>query len=131
MKDNDWYSGRDPEYPNKPAKPIMPKRNADSETFQKYAEDLAVYEKKKSVWNREYFNYRVKLGERQLQIELDLKEELFDSSWMTDATWNLVYQKAYDDAHSGGYDEVRWKVEELVEFSQKVHESAKYNAAIG
>jgi hypothetical protein len=46
-----------------------------------------------------------------------LREEY---SYLSDAVYDLCYSKAYDDGHSGGYDEVTNCMIDITDFAEKI-----------
>lgn len=106
-----------------PRKPVQPKNVECVEELEEYLNALKRYQEEYKVWEDSNFEYCGKMGERYLQFLDDLKESLFDSSWMTDETWSLLYQEAYDRGH--GFEDIHCHMIELINFSKKVHESAR------
>lgn len=121
MKDFDWYSGKDLDRKRlvgeKPKKPVFKEKdNATVAALDEFRKSLVEYENAMNRWIPAQETYQNAVNERAACFGIDLRNEYFDSSWMTQQTWDKLYDKAYDDGHAYGYSEVVSKLEDLIEF---------------
>lgn len=115
--DLDYYGGRDLVYPKTPIKPRLdPKANSDAALT--YAQDLAVYEKE-MVTYRELTGEYCRLSNQRLD---ELRDRLRDDYDLTQAQFDLLWHKAWEDGHASGLHEVLYHFEDLYELAAKFAE---------
>jgi len=132
MKDFDWYAGKDIDRNNffsgfsgeKPRKPVfLEKHNTTIAALDEFREKLLEYEEAMAEWEPAQKAYQTAINARSLRFGVDLYEEYFDPSWMTQQTWDKIYDKAWDSGHSGGYGEVALHLEELIDFLDDIRKT--------
>ena len=115
--DLDYYNGRDLVYPKSPIKPrLSPK--ADSEEARNYASALAAYERAMIVYREQADEYRVQSNQRLAE----LRDRLRDDYDLTQAQFDLLWHKAWEDGHASGLHEVLYHFEDLYELAAKFAE---------
>ena len=129
MKDYDWYAGKDIVrspivFGGKPKKPVFQdKYNATVAALDEFREKLLEYEKAFAEWEPEQKAYQSALNARSARFGVDLYEEYFDPSWMTQQTWDKIYDKAWDEGHAYGYGEVASKLDSIVDFLNEIRQT--------
>ena len=128
MKDFDWYAGKDIDRASlvgeKPRKPVfLEKHNATVVALDEFREKLIEYEKAMAKWEPAQKAYQSAINARSLRFGADLYEEYFDPSWMTQQTWDKIYDKAWDDGHAYGYSEVASKLEDIIGFLNEIRQT--------
>lgn len=105
-------------YPRKPKKPTLPGEHIP-EAVRAYADALEGYEtllERHEVAVKNYNDVKVKLTEVWLA-------KLKNESSLTGNIFDVVYAKAYQDSHSSGYEEVRYKFNELESFTMDIFDA--------
>jgi hypothetical protein len=99
--DYDYYSGKDLLYPAKPAKPHL-KVGATSAEVREYANELERYEAALVEYNehRDWYNSQTNLRLKELQ------DKLRDDYDITQAQFNVLWLRAWEDGHAHGLSEV-------------------------
>lgn len=112
------------EYENKGTRPVKP---------EGYKKENYVYDEEKSVkWNREhrieleqeYENewkvYRYEATNAEIKFKNDLIKSIMNEADLEEEQARVVYNKAYEDGHSEGLEEVVNKSEEYSRFVLEV-----------
>lgn len=112
------------EYENKGTRPVKP---------EGYKKENYVYDEEKSVkWNREhrieleqeYENewkvYRYEATNAEIKFKNDLIKAIMNEADLEEEQARIVYNKAYEDGHSEGLEEVVNKSEEYSRFVLEV-----------
>lgn len=112
------------EYKNKGTRPVKP---------EGYKKENYVYDEEKSVkWNREhrieleqeYENewkvYRYEATNAEIKFKNDLIKAIMNEADLEEEQARIVYNKAYEDGHSEGLEEVVNKSEEYSRFVLEV-----------
>lgn len=111
--DFDYYSGRDLTYPKSPKKPWLNSRNPSADDAIDYAKALKQYEQA-MVGYRELANaYNDQMNKRMKEFQ----DRLRDECDLSQAQFNLLWAKAWEDGHSAGLNEVFYHFEELYELA--------------
>lgn len=120
--DYSYYELKDVEYPTKPRKPTLPSVMAGPEAFRKYATKLGEWES----LLEEYKEKRNSIQKLEAERMQEFKEELF-SLYAYDGTsretFEIIYQKAWEDGHSHGLWFVAEGVNELCGFVDDIIKS--------
>lgn len=103
-------------YPKKPRKPILSPLG-NSQDARRYADELEVYEQALEVYKVEQARYR--------EIEAGLLQEfradaLKAIGWTDRPDASLLFEKAWQDGHSSGYEEVFSHLEDLAYFVDQI-----------
>jgi hypothetical protein len=124
MKDFAWYAGEDIVYERmKPTKPYL-SRNPTGDEARQYADLLDIYEKESEEYRNEYKKYKEKLAERNSAFKTDLFKEAM-SAWVNSSVFNVIYDKAYEDAHDSGFEGVYDKFWEITDFIEQVWQAMR------
>lgn len=113
--DYSYYNLEDIDYPVRPGKPKIPTAKDGPEAFREYATKL-------EEWESLSAEYESKLkGIQKLRVERlhEFKEELFSLyayAGTSRETFDVIYQKAWEDGHSDGLYSVVDRVDELCGF---------------
>lgn len=122
MKDFAYYGGEGLTFPARPRKPTTPKTQS-SENIRRYADELEVYEglfEDYVALRKEYYKI---LNARDIEFRNDLHSEYCPE--LTDAVFNVIFNKAWEDGHSSGHYRVAELVEELADFALEIMEKMK------
>lgn len=120
--DYSYYDLEDVDYPVKPWKPKIPSAQDGPEAFREYATKLEKWESLSAECElkRKGFN---KLRVERMQ---EFKEELFSLyayAGTSRETFDVIYQKAWEDGHSDGLYSVSHRVDELCGFVDDIIKS--------
>ena len=112
--DLDYFNGRDLIYPASPKKPLLVK-DATAAQVREYADQLEVYEAEmvKYRGHREWYNTETN---RRLQ---ELRDRVRDDYDITQAQFDLLWNRAWEDGHSSGLHEVLSHFDDLYELATK------------
>lgn len=106
------------EYPQRPKKPRQPMgKDATSEAFKKYAEDLESWENEMAQYKSEQDAYSKEQAECHNQFEKDCCEV---EGITNHPHCSKIYAKAYQDGHSYGHSEVIIHLEDLCSFLRDI-----------
>jgi hypothetical protein len=98
-------------YPDRPAKPVMPKGDNAAE-FRRYADEI-------ENWNRLMEDYREasrQYDENTSKLEGDFKRDALEDVGLTGhPKADKAFQKAWEDGHSDGLYRVHAELEELAD----------------
>jgi hypothetical protein len=110
-------------YPERPKKPSMMDlgRNPTPDDFRNHAALLEEYERKEEA----YKDTRTKYAETTAALEKVYVDKLRLESLLSGPVFDLVYSKAYENAHSDGFFAVASEFEELESFVIKVIDANK------
>lgn len=99
------------EVPKRPIKPRMPDEHT-SDNLRKYSDDLAVWEMKIKDYRQIMKGYRQESNKLLHKFKEDALKEvgLLGTKW-ADKAWN----KAYEDGHASGYNEIFQHLEDLAD----------------
>ena len=104
-------------FPKKPIKPNLAYEDCTSTTARKYADKL-------EVWEKEMENYKLQMdaytAEEQRLMGQFYADALEESGLEKHPKSNIIYSKAWEDGHSGGYSEVFNKLLDLAEFVENL-----------
>jgi hypothetical protein len=114
--DYDYYRAADLEFPTKPKAPPCPDSKSSAGEFRVYADALETYEKEKAEYEASIDKIREELSKRQSKFSDDLRVVAGAETVITDAQHTILYDKAYEEGHSGGYPEIHFAYEELLDF---------------
>lgn len=105
-------------YPDRPTKPSISTLGRDKTPadFRAHADALEAYEREEEI----YRGKRAEYNTAKAELEGLFVEKLFSESSLPRPVFDIVYSKAYEDGHSGGYYEVAGEVENLEDFVSKV-----------
>lgn len=111
-------------YPNPPRKPTSIGLKTPSD-HRKYAAALEVYENEVN----EYKARKDEYNEKRADLEAKWQDVLFSSASpiLPQAVKAIVYRKAYEDGHSGGYEETRNHFYDYVDMAEEIIKA--YDAA--
>lgn len=107
----EYYSGKDLEYPRKPQKPKLPP-NATAADAQLFAHEMVLWESAKDQYEVNRKSYTEEMKQRMAKFQKKLQED-YD---LNDAQFSLLWNKAWEDGHSGGLQEVWQEFNELHTF---------------
>lgn len=113
--DYSYYELEDVIYPAQPRKPAIPYNKVDPEAFREYATKLEEWES----LSAEYESKRKSIQKLRAERMREFKEELFSLcayAGTSRETFDVIYQKAWDDGHSDGLYSVAERVDELCGF---------------
>jgi hypothetical protein len=95
--DFSYYSGNDLKYPKSPQKPRMSSVASPTE-IRAYADQIEQFEKE----HEQYIQLRrTYYAETSKRLE-ELKEKLHEQYNVTEAQFNLLWSRAWEDGHSDG-----------------------------
>lgn len=115
-------------YPMKPIKPkSLEKPMKLEEIFSISEEQMQTYKNDKAQYEAEVMNYEKKIKEYKDESS-DLEQEFSMTMFLEHGVENedinqIVYGQAYEEAHSGGREEVLLKFISLMEMTKKVVEA--------
>ena len=109
--DFDYYDRRDLVYPKSPTKPRL-SQNANSEEARTYANELATYEHAMAFYRYQVDEYRAQSNQRIAE----LRDRVRDDYNLTQAQFDLLWHKAWEDGHSCGLHEVLYHFDDLYDF---------------
>jgi hypothetical protein len=100
--DYDYYSGRDLTYPKRPSRPSALPRNATAAEVRDYADQLEFYEAELESYKdvKAYYNETINRRTKELQTKLR------DDYDITEAQLFVLWNKAWEDGHSEGFQRV-------------------------
>lgn len=99
------------DYPQKPRRPILGHKCTAQEARQ-YADEMDAYEKALADWTVAVSIYR----NRQAELTLQFKKDAFAVLGIADnPKAEKLYEHAYDDAHSEGYQAIFQWMEDMAE----------------
>jgi hypothetical protein len=104
-------------FPTKPIKPSLAYANCTPEMARKYADKLEVWEKEVDNFKCQMDAYQAEEQRLMAQFYTDAIEEVGLSKHPKS---NVIYSKAWEDGHSGGYSEVFNKLLDLAEFVERL-----------
>lgn len=111
MFDYSYYTGKDLVYPTRPPKPTMPMSD-NPDNLRDYADRLESYQKEKE----KYINALQVYNETMVERKNELNNKLMDEYDLNSDAFNIIWNKAYNDYHSGGLEEVIQEFENLYDF---------------
>lgn len=115
--DLDYYNGKDLTYPASPKKPLLAK-DATAAQVREYADRLEVYE-------AEMVQYREKRDEYNTQSNLrleELRDRVRNDYDLSQAQFDLLWNRAWEDGHAYGLHDVIYHFEELYDLAAKFAE---------
>lgn len=110
--DLNYYGGQDLVYPKTPIKPRLDPK-ADSTTAMAYARDLALYESEMKTYREQTQEYGHLCGQRLKELQ----DRLRDDYDLSQAQFDLLWNKAWEDGHSSGLHSVVYHFEELYDLA--------------
>lgn len=114
LKEIVYYEGSGLVYPTRPVKPVI--ENKDSPTsIRKYADDLEVYTSERAKYDEDLKNHRLTKFKRCQELAEDLAVEYGISQNKA----NVLFDKAWEDGHSSGVQEVIRVFDELYDIADK------------
>jgi len=111
MKSIDYYSGVDLEFPIRPSKPGSFDRN-DPQNIRDFADRMEAYLERDAEYRTEMVAYRETIKDRKNELCRDLGAQYN----MNPAQAQLLFNKAWDDGHSAGIQEVVHNFDDLAQF---------------
>lgn len=122
------YKNKD-NYPIKPQKPFLPKLDSENpEKIREYTVKVSDFAKAMENYNKAMDNYyEVKKAFDAKQKELnDLFEKDLQLEFnITPSVHSIIYSKAYEEGHSGGFSEIYHWYEELAGFVYDIIKAIK------
>ena len=118
--DFEYYSGETLRPPEKPIKPRL-ERNPTSIEARAYADALEEYE-------REARAYTENLGwytSEKMNLMRKFQENLKSDYDLSDSQFSVLWNEAYNRAHSGGLSEVYHEFDSLHDFTEKYAKAIK------
>jgi hypothetical protein len=109
--DFEYYSGKDLVYPTKPSVPFL-RTNPSAADARIYADELEAYEVAMLEFHAEISRVG-KLRNERLDEFINVLRSDFG---MTQPEFDVIWGKAYDEAHNGGLAETYHKFCDLAEF---------------
>jgi hypothetical protein len=112
--DYDYFSGKDLHYPVKPTKPRMGSTPTAAEA-RAYADNLEVYEAEMTDYteNKDWYN-------RQTNLRMiELHDRIRDDYDITEAQFNVLWRRAWEDGHSESLRRVVEIFDELYEMASE------------
>lgn len=104
------------DYPILPVKPrLMP--NASPAQLRAHAAELEAHENAMAVYREEWRRYHAKQALIQEAWRAKLRQQY---AAIPEGVYAVLYDKAYADGHSGGYDEVRNTLANVVSFYEDI-----------
>ncbi len=109
-------------YPSRPTKPSLSAygKNPTPDAFRHHASLLEAYEREEEVYKAKKAEYTAEVNRLQALFVDKLRVE----SVLSPSMFDIVYSKAYEDGHSGGYHEVASKFDELESFAMQILKDA-------
>lgn len=101
MKDESYYAGRDLVHPTRPHRPTT-QANANSKELREHADRLEAYEEAMETFKSEKAAYNAAIRARREELMYDLAAD----HNLTDAQARVLFNRAWEDGHSGGINEV-------------------------
>lgn len=120
--DYSYYELEDVDYPVRPGKPKIPAIKDGPEAFREYATKLEEWES----LSAEYESKRKDIQKLRVERMQEFKEELFSLyayAGTSRETFDVIYQKAWEDGHSCGLYSVANCVNELCGFVDDIIKS--------
>lgn len=104
-------------FPQKPIKPNLSYNNCTPQMAREYADKL-------EIWERECVLHKLLMDDYR-EEEIRLTKQFYDDAIKEAGLSNhpkkdIIYSKAWEDGHSGGYSEVFNKLLDLAEFVEKL-----------
>lgn len=115
MNYDDYYNKLP--FPKKPIKPNLAYANCTPQMARSYADKLEIWEKSFDDFKLQMDAYTAEEQRLMGQFYTDAIEEAGLSNHPKSA---VIYSKAWEDGHSGGYSEVFNKLLDLAEFVEKL-----------
>lgn len=112
--DFEYYSGKHLKYPKKPSKPSI-NHNPSSIEARAFADALEEYEREFRCYEEDTQYYRSQMSELHREFRYKLKADY----GMCNAEFDVIWDEAYDRAHSGGLEEVFGEFNRLYDFANK------------
>jgi hypothetical protein len=112
--DYDYFRDEDLLYPNKPHKPVLG-RNPSAIDARAYADAMEEYERELEAYKEDRNWYDSQMRHRQQE----LMDRLRDDHDVSEAQFDLLWNKAWEDGHSEGLQSVVFRFEELYEIASK------------
>jgi hypothetical protein len=107
-----YYNGKDLTYPKKPRTPLLEK-NPTSAQARLYASDLEAYELNLESWRIDIRSYNNQINARMEEMQSKIRE----AYCLTEAQFNFIWSKAWEDGHSEGLSRVVEIFDELYDFA--------------
>lgn len=110
--DLDYFNGKDLLYPSRPTKPRL-SAHATAAEAREYADQLEVYERELADYHehREWYNTE---SNRRLK---ELQDRVRDDYDITQAQFNILWHRAWEDGHASGLHEVLSHFDDLYELA--------------
>lgn len=118
--DFDYYSGADLKYPSKPTKPTLG-RNPTAIDARAFADALEEYERALESYKEDKSYYNDRVGARMNE----LREELMKDYGLCREEFDVIWNKAWEDCHSGGLYEVYGRFDSLYDFVIEYNKAMK------
>ena len=124
MKNFDYYSCDDLDYPVKPKKAFLPSNSPSEQEVAEYLEIKANYDSLIEKYKELKGDYDALKLDRQDEFWGDARIELGCQSY-SDKIWDKCCAKAWEDGHSGGWYEVFNYLSSITDFVDEILEELK------
>lgn len=120
-RDYTYYEGNDIPRPTKPAKPLLPTRDADSDAYREYAYYLDTYKVALAKYNTDMANYHEAVNARHAEFREVLRQE----SGLNENQFSVLYNDAYMRGHADGFYYVEDIFDELLDMVREFNSYSK------